>query len=111
MATLYVGNDMRLVLQGRGRLKDERGKPVPDATVEATLYEPDYTSEDESEVSGVTWPITLSEGGEEGEYSGIIPADADIQAGKRYYLKIEATTPGNAKGRWWKNVLAEHRTM
>ena len=111
MAELLVGNDMRLVLQGRGRLKDENGDPVSGATVKATLYEPDYTSDGETEVSGVTWPVILSEGDEEGEYSGVIPADADIQAGKRYYLEIKATTPGNAKGKWRGNVLAENRTM
>mgnify|MGYP000754129350 CR=1 FL=1 len=106
MATLYVGNDMRLVLQGRGRLKDERGSPVTGATVEATLYEAGGVTE----VEGVDWPITLTESGEDGEYSGIIPTpDADVSVNKSYVLTITATAPGGARAAWRESVDVQYR--
>jgi len=59
---------------------------VTSATVEGTLYDKSGT-----EVTGVTWPITLSyQAGTDGEYHGVIPDAANITAGKRYSLHIEA---------------------
>ncbi len=105
MATLYVGNDMRLALQGRGRLKDEQGNPVTGATVEATLY---YSGGD-TEVEGVEWPVTLEETGEEGEYSGIIPASADVSVNTPYTLILTATSPGGTQAMWRETVDVQYR--
>ena len=107
MATLYVGNDMRLALQGRGRLEDENGNPVTGATVEATLYSLDQSTE----VGGVTWPVALTEGSEDGEYFGILPAEAEVEAGKDYFLNIDVVAPGDAKAKWMQKVRAAYRRM
>ena len=104
MATLYVGNDMRLVFAGRGRLKDEKGA-VTGATIEVTLY---YSGGD-TEVEGVEWPVTLEEGEEEGEYSGIIPASADVSVNTPYTLILTATSPGGAQAMWRETVDVQYR--
>jgi len=107
MATLYVGNDMRLALESSGKLKDENGDAVPGATVEATLYE--YGSD--TSVGGVSWPITLEEGENDGEYFGIIPAGAEIESGRSYDLELNVESPGGTKGLWVTMVEAKHRRM
>jgi len=106
MATLWVDNDMLLTLQGKGRLEDASDNPITGATVEATLYE----SGGQTEVSGVVWPITLSAGSKDGEYSGTLPASAEVTAGSHYTLEITAEAPGGARAKWWQTVQAEHRT-
>ncbi len=105
MATLYVGNDMRLALEGTGKLKDELGNPVPGATVKATIYKQGM----DTGVDGVTWPLTLSEGDKDGEYYGIIPGDADIQVGEWYRIELDVESPGGTKALWYQDVKAEYR--
>lgn len=110
MATLLIGNDMRLYFAGRGCLKDEKSEPVTGATVEVMLYESDGSTE--VSIDGdTTWPVTLSEGEEEGEYYGILPADAEFSAGRRYVMDITATAPGGAKANWRESITAEYRSM
>lgn len=104
MHRLYVGNDTVLELVGEGRLEDQDGNPVESATVEATLLEPDGT-----EVSGVTWPVALSDEGD-GEYSGVIPSDVQVTKGNRYGLQLVAEA-GSAKATWVQTVLAVERSF
>lgn len=106
MATLLINNDMQVKFADRGRLEDESGNAITGATVEITLYEADGTTE----VTGVTWPITMAESGDDGEYFGVLPADAEVSVGNTYIMVISVETAGGTKGEWRdKNVRTEYR--
>lgn len=107
MATIYIDNDMYISLERGGRLKDENGNYITGATVEVTLYEADGSTE----VGGISWPIVLDEGSEDGEYFGVIPSEAEIEAGERYFLDIKATTTEGSNARWVKMVEPRYRTI
>lgn len=104
MNILYIGNDMLLQLSGDGKLTDEDGTAVTGATVEATVYKADG----ETEVSGITWPLTLTEG-DDGEYSATIQDDIEVTEGQNYVIKITATK-GNADAKWFLNAIARKRS-
>lgn len=59
------------------------------ATAQCTLYESDGVTE----VSGVTWPLIMTQ--DSGTYIVGLPATLAITAGKLYYLRVKATW-GNA---------------
>lgn len=100
--TLYVGNDHRVEVTG---LKDDDGNVITGATVTATVYESDGTTE----VSGVTWPITLSDEGS-GTYGGTLSTDADIKENTRYIVNIKAVS-GNTEALWRQNEPAIRRSF
>lgn len=94
---LFVDTDLSLVLE---KLTDQDNTKLSGATVEATIYELDGTTE----VGGVTWPITLSEL-EAGKYEGTIPWEADLKAGHSYEVVVTAEQ-GGAKKTWFERVPA-----
>ena len=100
MATVvYTATDHRVRIPD---LTDQDGTSVTGATVEMTLYESDGTTE----VSGVTWPVTLSDDGG-GEYSGVLPDTVNTQENTRYELRLVATS-GSAKRTWREPVVVRH---
>lgn len=100
---LYSGNNSHRVEVSD--LKDGDGAVVTDATVSVTIYE----SDGETEVTGVTWPVSLSHDSN-GEYKGVVPHDAAIDAGSRYRILINASR-GVDKGQWNGWVTAQVRGL
>lgn len=84
MDVLYVGNDHVVEVQG---LRDADGQVIPSASVQATLYESDKTTE----VSGVSWPLVLTYEGSRGNYRGELSSNVGIVEGRRYAMKLTAT--------------------
>ena len=83
MDTLYLNNSHLLQLS---RLKDARGQLIRNAnTVEATLL-----TTDETEVSGMTWPVPLAWMPDREVYEAQLSANLQVEDGKRYLLKIVA---------------------
>lgn len=97
---LYVGNDMVITVAG---LTDQAGAAVTSATVEATLFESDAATE----VTGITWPVTLSHDGS-GTYSGVMDKAAAVTLGAIYWLRVDAVA-GSADARWWSQEVATRR--
>ena len=106
MSILYIGNDMLLELAGSGMLVDQQGNPVTGATVEATIFEADGVTE----VEGITWPLTLVEGAIAGEYSVIIQSEVEIEADKKYIIKITAAK-GDVNSTWIMQTKAKNRLV
>lgn len=98
--SLFIGNDHRITLTG---LKDEDGNLVTGATVTARLLEADA----ETEVSGVSWPTTLSDDGG-GDYSGVLDDAASLEKGKAYYLEVKAVS-GSTQAVWRQVQKAQFR--
>lgn len=103
MHTLYIGNDMRLAFYDRGQLKDINNYEITGATITVSVYQNDG----QTEVGGVSWPLTFSEDGE-GEYHVILPASMEIEAGNYYIIQINVDT-GASKSMWRKRVQARFR--
>jgi hypothetical protein len=85
--TLFLNNDHVVELSG---LKDVDGSFIADAIVQATLYE----NATDTEVAGVSWPITLQYQGSAGRYLGELSRDIDVVEGGRYQLKLTAESVG-----------------
>lgn len=100
---IYIGNDMSLSFSGDGKLTDDNGDALPGAIIQATLYE----GGTQTQVSGQSWPLTLTDDGD-GEYSGVLENTVDLIHGKKYELKIEAVASG-AEGSWREIVEAKYR--
>lgn len=103
MATIYVGNDNVLKVTA---LADDAGTYINTATVTATL-------EDESgaEVSGETWPITLSYvSASDGNYQGVLKDTLSLSTVKEYTAKITADDGANKKGYWEFPLRSAART-
>jgi hypothetical protein len=98
--TLYVGTDLLLQVSG---LKDQDDNAVTGATVEATVFESDASTE----VSGVTWPVTLSDDGG-GDYSAVLEDTMALDNGRLYWIKVEITGSGADDTRW-ESFVAERR--
>lgn len=101
MDTLYVNNDHILEIS---RLQDSDGALVTGAQAEGTLYESDGITE----VSGVTWPLTLVYVPSDTVYRGELPAGLGLVAGRRYKLKLSAVSVGK-RFEVTRNVRAEVR--
>ena len=86
---LYKDNDQKLVIKGNDKLKDQKGDAIVGADVKATMYEYDGTTE----VSGITWPLNLTDLGS-GEYEASLPHTIGVEAGNHYFLKVVATYDG-----------------
>lgn len=98
--TLYVGNDHRIEITD---LKDDDDNVITGATVTATVFESDGTTE----VSGVSWPITLSDEGS-GTYGATLSADVNIKENTRYIVNIKAVS-GNTEALWRQDEPAVRR--
>ncbi len=76
---------------------------ITDATVNATLYESDGTTE----VSGETWPIVLSYvANTNGRYEGTIEDTVSLVSNVRYRLKIIVDGGTNLKMTIWVPMRA-----
>ena len=94
--SLFVGTDMVVEVEA---LADQDGNPVTGASVKATVLEADG----ETEVTGVTWPVTLGdEGG--GDYSGVIDDAVNITVGKVYWVRVRIVGAGATDQRWQLEV-------
>jgi len=98
--TLWVDADNLLEYNG---LEDQDGNTVTDATVTATVFESDQTTE----VGGQTWPATLNGDGN-GNYSAILEDTMELVAGNRYWVDITAEG-GGADDRRLKLETAKYR--
>jgi len=104
MEKLYIGSDNLVTVDELYDVAD--ASYLSGASVEATLRDRSGT-----EVTGVSWPISLSYvSGSDGKYRGNIPDAASLSRGKRYELTITVDA-GTNKAATFKRVLeAEYRT-
>lgn len=100
---LYAGdNTIRVTLTG---LKNESsGAYINDATVTCTIY----TASSATEVTGETWPVSLTAAGSGGDYAGAVSADSVITAGSAYTVKMNVTS-GTNKAEFQETVTAKTR--
>ena len=82
MISLYLSNSMTLSLTG---LADDTGAAVTTATVEATVFDTDATTE----LPGVAWPLSMPYAS--GAYSAQLPANLQVVEGDIYFVAIKAT--------------------
>jgi hypothetical protein len=101
MADLLVGNTMEVTVSG---LKDQDGNAVTGATVEVTVLDLQGT-----EVSGQSWPVTLSDDGG-GDYSGELDSGISLTVGTTYEVRIEVSGVG-AEAEWREYRQAKRRTF
>lgn len=92
MDRIYLDNDMVLELAA---LKDESGTAVTSATVEATLYERDKSTE----IGGETWPITLTHQSD-GTYRGDLTRAIEVTEGQVVWAKVTGTYNGKQYEGW-----------
>lgn len=102
MERIYIDNDHTVTLSA---LKDEDDAAVTSATVNMTLYEWDGVTE----VSGVSWPVTLSHTAS-GTYTGSLSSSAAVVRGQRYRLKVVATDSGKTLT-GWQDAYVERREL
>lgn len=98
---LLVGTDQNLTVTG---LKQPDGTFLNSATVEATIYEADGVTE----VTGQSWPLTLSyQAASDGEYKGVINDTLNVVVGNYYYILVTATQSGVTRS-WRNEALAQY---
>lgn len=95
MATLYLGTDHVVSVTG---LQNNDGSAITGATVTARVL--DGTG---GEVSGTSWPITLSGDGS-GNYEGTLPAEVALSV--RGDFKLEIVAEGGGLKRTWKESIS-----
>ena len=93
---LYINTDMLLEVND---LKDQDGNAVTGATVEATVYERDG----ETEVEGMTFPVSLSDDGS-GNYSVTLEDTLELTLGNVYLIKVDIAGGGADDQRWSREV-------
>lgn len=103
MTKLFAGNNSHVLRVDNVTDKDKN--VILDATVSATLYKNDGTTE----VSGYTWPVNLPHV-LDGLYEGILPADVPIVVGELYVLKIVAQK-GTTQAEWEGDIPAQKRKL
>lgn len=92
MSTIYLDNTSTIKLTGLQSSVDN--SYVNDATVTATLYE----SDEVTEVTGETWPITLSYiASSNGNYSGSFSADVNVTEFGTYKAVVTAVATDGSK--------------
>lgn len=99
---LWVGNTMSIkvaLFDAITRL------PINDAVVTYTLQT--ATGSVVDELAGVG--MAFSEGSE-GEYRGIVPADATLTVNHQYQMTVVAVSPGVGTARFHLSLRARHRT-
>jgi hypothetical protein len=78
----YYKNDNMILVKG---LADFGGDKQDGKTVKVTLKDSDG-----EEVTGLAWPLTLTaEGGDTGNYSGLLPDSLGVSIGETYFATIE----------------------
>jgi hypothetical protein len=97
---LYINNSSVLTLSGLRNVRTD--EVVADATVRLTLYDPDG-----DEVTGQSWPVTLTAEGN-GQYYAILAPSIDIDQGTTYNARVTANT-GTAQGEWNCPLYATRR--
>jgi len=101
----YVSNDSLLKLDG---LEDEAATTttyINDATVTATLVD-----EDGANVSGQSWPVTLSYvAASNGNYRATLEDVLVLSHGSNYTAKITANGGAGLMGYWELPIAAETR--
>lgn len=97
---LYINSDNLIEMKD---LQDQDGNALTGATVNATVYESDATTE----VSGQSWPITLTDDGG-GDYSGVLEDTMELTLYSGYWVKLEIDA-GGAQDERWKFEVAERR--
>lgn len=101
---LYVDTDNNVSLTG---LNNDDGSYVNNATVRATVYEANGSTE----VSGQSWPVTLNyQSGTDGNYSGVIDDAASLVDGAYYWVEITAEH-GATKSTWRNLEQASYRAF
>lgn len=96
---LTIGDPAVSAAQDLGRLRDNSGAIIDNATAIATLY-----TRNGDEVAGQVWPITLTSESE-GLYVGTISADANVENGALYSVKVVATL-GSIQRTWVEDTVA-----
>ena len=97
---LFTNTDMLLKFDG---LKDQDGNVITGADVRATVYQPDS----KTEVSGMTWPITLSDDGN-GNYSAVLEDSMELKLGSLHWIKLDISG-GGADDQRWISEIAKRR--
>lgn len=101
--TLYKDNDNLVSVVGLTNVAGDAY--VNDATV--TLVS--LTDSGGDEVSGVSWPLTLSYvSGSDGNYRGVIDAAAELTAGATYTGTVTATS-GTLDAQWTLRAVCKER--
>jgi len=99
---IYISNDTQIDVSGLQNAADS--SYLNSATVTATLKDQSGT-----EVSGVSWPLTLSyEAASNGNYSGTIDKAVSVSDGVSYFLEITAAQ-GGIDAFWRIRMLAQYR--
>jgi len=101
--TIYIDSDNLVTLDA---LYDSAAAAyVNDATVTVTL-----TDRAGNEVSGETWPVTLSYvSGSDGKYRGTLTDSLSLSANKRYTAKVTADGGAGKKMVWYVEAFAVRR--
>ncbi len=101
-ANLYIGNDTQIDVTGLQNADDS--SYLNAATVTVTVKDLSGT-----EVSGISWPVTLSyESASNGNYSGAIDKALSITEGATYHIEITAAESG-LDAFWRIRALAQYR--
>jgi hypothetical protein len=99
---LYIGNDTQIDVTGLQNADDS--SYLNSATVTVTVK--DLAG---SEVSGVSWPVTLSyESASNGNYTGAIDKDISIIESATYFVEITAAESG-LDAFWRIQAVAQYR--
>lgn len=93
---LFVDSTHEVVVDN---LVDQDGSAVTGATVEATLYE----SDGETELTGITQPVSLADEGS-GKYVGVVDEGLDVSVGDLVKIKYVATKNDNQRV-WWRDEI------
>lgn len=100
---LYIANDH--VLKLLGLTDGKTGLPINNATVEATIV-----NHDNQPVAGITWPVELDYVVDsDGDYEGELDEEFQVSVTGIYYLRVEAETPPDIKGRWRVPLTVKER--
>lgn len=106
MLTLLIGNSN--VLELRTLVNSVTGAYDAGATVSVTLYEADGTTE----VTGQSWPASLShvvESPETGKYRVTLDSTLAVSENRLYRAVINAVGTGSEVGKWQCDVRPETR--
>jgi hypothetical protein len=105
IGSLYIGNDNILELNGLLNVSVSPSTYVNTASVAVTLYD---TNGDE--VSGETWPLTMSYvASSNGVYRATLSDSLSLKVNRRYRAKITANGGAGLQGEWHENVQAVRR--
>lgn len=101
----YLDSDQLVTIDG---LADPvTGTYVNTATITVTMYQADGTTQ----VTGQSWPLTLSYvSSSNGNYRGMLEDTRVLEEGKIYWLDVEADAGGGLIKSWRWYDVARYRT-